>query len=672
MKKDQNPRLGRVTFVYGVIFVAVAGLLARLGYLQIVRGTHFRSEASNSMLVGLPVLPPRGWIYDRNHVLLAYDQPSFSIVLTRLNSPAQSYSALATRLAPVFGLKYQDLYTTLTTKNTWEPQTRILENASQSQVSYVVEHQSQLPGIHVVEDPQRVYQYGDLAGHVLGYIGYPSNTTAGPFKGYLNDQWVGLSGLEYEYESYLQGKVGNRVVQTNSLGVPLKDFGLDPAPKAGDSLVLTLDAHLQATAQQVVVNTLAQVRKLYGYTPKDAEVVMMNPKTGGVLSMVSYPYYDPNWYVTSKAYLAHAAYLNNATITPMLNHVLESPRAPGSTVKPVNILAGLESGVITPTTTIQDAGYANVGGYILHDWQPGGHGIVDPAKAIEESCDTFLADMAMWMADWHGGLPKGMSVSTYLQTARIKGLNQLFSWENKFGLGQLTGIDLPYELPGGFYDEGRPYSLSTSIAHMKKYGYYNDNGQLYDVAAASIGQSQQFTPIELAQYITTVANNGVKLQPHLVQQIVSPSGKVIKTFKPVVQARLTLNQQFLDVVKQGMYDVVNQPTGTAYGSFYNAPYKAAGKTGTAQITSAGREDISLFIGYAPVKNPQVAIAVMVPGGGESGQTAVPLARQLLDEYFKEHHEFFPKSQWTTGTVPANWFKMSAYTIPESAQVTPGK
>ncbi|MCL6548024.1 MAG: peptidoglycan glycosyltransferase [Alicyclobacillus sp.] len=674
MKKDQNPKLGRVNFVYSMIFLAMVSLILRLGYLQIVRGEEFRTDASVTMLSHLAILPSRGRIYDTNGVLLAYDQPSFSVVLTNLKSQTQDLHQLARQLAPVFHMKTADLYKVMQTTENGQTQVRIFQNATPWQVSYIYEHQSELPGIQVVEDPQRAYRYGDLAGHVIGYIGRITAETEDYYVnklGYSLDQLVGRDGVELQYERYLQGTPGARVVQINKLGVPIKEFGLDPKPKPGDNVILTLDAHLQAEAQQIVVDELQRVRQQYGYNPTNAEAVMLDVKTGGVLAMVSYPYYDPNWYVNPKAYLAHEKYLNDPVLTPTLNHVIESPRYPGSTVKPVNILAGLESGVIQPNTVIYDPGYANVGGYMLHNWTyPVGQGAVTPAKAITESNDTFLSYMALWMGNWHGGVPAGETLAQYLVTDRIKGLNTLFYWEYQFGLGRLTGIDLPYEVPGHFETEGHVYDLQKAMKAMKTQGSFDDHGVLYDLAAASIGQSQQFTPLELAQYVMTIANNGVRLQPHVLKEIVAPNGKVVKRFGTKVQARLKINPAYLKVIKEGMLGVTTSPSGTAYGSFYNAPYTAAGKTGTAQVMIGKRQDhISMFIAYAPADHPQVCIAVMVPGGGESSDTAVPLGRALFDAYFKEHHEFFPKSEWTDSSVPSNWTKMSAYTLPETAEVT---
>jgi penicillin-binding protein 2 len=674
-EKDQNPRLRRVHWMYGMMFVSLASLILRLAYVQIGQGAEFRKEAENTMLARLPVAPARGWIYDANGQLLAYDRPAFDIVLTRLHSKQQDYARMAELLAPVFHMKAADLEYLMAKKQSYLTQVTLLEDATSEQISFVEEHASELPGLNVVPTPERVYPYGDLACHILGYIGSIDSQMQkeDKYKGYnIQVQKVGLSGVEEQYEQLLQGKLGEQVVEVNSLGVPIRELGYDPAPQSGESLRLTIDGHLQAMVQQIIVDELQAVRQKYGYTPHDAEVVVLDVKTGGVLAMASYPYYDPNWFVPGLSSQA-ARYLSNTMA--LFNNAISSTMQPGSTVKPANLIAGLMSGIISPGTAIADAGYVQVGNTILHDWQPGGHGLVTPVKAIQVSCDTFFYDLGLWLGHWYGGVPAGKTLSKWSVSDRVKGLNTLFYWESLFGLGQLTGIDLPGEVAGFFFDDniGHHYPLQTAMEKIAQTGVFDDRLSRLDdykvtvLPLAGIGQQQYFTPIELADYALTIANEGKRLQPHVLDAVLGPDGSVKERVTPVVAGTVQVKPEYWQIVKQGMYDVCNAPGGTAYGSFYNAPYKAAGKTGTAQYV-VGRnqiQNISMFIGYAPADHPQVAIAVRVPGGGESGETAVPIARQVLDEYFKEHHEFFPPNEWTSSAIPSNWKSMSAYTMVEN-------
>lgn len=650
---DDHPKQGRIQVLYLVMFLTLSVLVLRLAYLQIVKGESFHSDASTTTFAKLPVLPSRGRIYDAQHHLLAYDQPSFSLVLTRFNSKRQNYAAMARQIAPLFHTSAAHLEDLMEHKDPGSTQVRILQNATPEQVTYIVEHQSSLPGLRIIEDPKRAYRYGSLAGHVIGYVHPVPAAEAKTYadKGYLLDEWVGIDGVERSYESVLHGHLGERVLTLNGFGVPKSDLGLDPPPVAGNNVELTLDGHLQATAQEIVVDELRHVKAKYHYNPRDAEAVLLDVRTGGVLSMVSYPYYNPSWYNSGKSYEVHAAYLNGS-LTPMINHVLQSPRAPGSTVKPVNVLVGLQHGVITPDTRIHDHGYEVVGESKMMDWQPRGHGVVGPVGAIAESCDTFMYDMGMWLAHWHDGPPQGESVGRWIVYDRIRALNWLFDAEAVFGLGPLTGIDLPYEVSGRLYDNLRQYSVAHAKEELNREGYYYDKGTLYDVAAAAIGQNQQFTPMQLADYALTLANRGVRLRPHVLHRVIASDGHVKRTLERVELGRVPFRADYINLVRQGMWATTNRPGGTAYRAFRGAPYEAAGKTGTAQIERD--RDISLFIGYAPADHPQVCVAVMVPGGGESGETAVPIARKLFDAYFQEHHEYFAPSEWTDTDIPDVW------------------
>lgn len=670
----------RVNVVYGMVFLALTSLIVRLGYVQIAQGSRLRTAANNSMLVQVPVPPARGLIYDANGNLLAYDKPSYSIYLTRLPHMAENYKTLTDKLGAVFHVSSQSLMKTI--QSSQGVQIRLFSNASFHQLSYLQEHRSEFPGVNVVLESQRVYPYGDLGGQVLGYVGKITADNYSYYQKlhYLPFQIVGRTGIEQQYENVLQGQVGYQSVQINDQGIPTKIIGFYPAPVPGQNIQLTLDGHLQALSQEIVMKAVTQ--SPYSADIHDAEAVMLDVKTGGVLAMVSYPYYDPNWFTSPGALSQHAHYL--ATSGAQMNHVIQSPRYPGSTVKPANLLAALNAGVVTPYTTIVDHYTTMIGTTPIHD--DGGHGWVDPVKAIAVSCDTFFYELGLHFGGWfgsdssNGGNQRaGLPYYTWLRTGFIKGINALFQGEWDFGLGQLTGIDLPNEQAGMFfiknYTKGWaqvPYNLQAAEKSMKQTGSYMNYGTPADLADGGIGQSQEFTPIELAQYVMTLARNGTKLQPHVLKSTLAPNtapgtqGKPVQEVNPVVQGHVQAkNLAYWNLIHRGMHGVVYTQGGTAYGVFANAPYQVAAKTGTAQIFSNGKAvDNSVFICYAPYNHPEVALAVMVPGGGYGAETSGTVARQMLDAYFQEHHEFFPKSQWQTTDIPANWSQSSAYLVPE--------
>lgn len=677
LRKEKRSHTARVNVVYGLVFVSFASLILRMGYIQIARGDYFRNQATTTSLSRVAVLPARGYIYDTNGNLLAYDKPSYNVYLTQIPHVKQDYKAMSKLLGPVFNANPSKLYQQMETDKAVASAV-LFKNVTDKQVSFVIENQHDLPGVSVVLDSQRTYPEGDLAGKVLGFTGAITPQTVAKYSklGYQPNQKVGEDGIEQQYESLLQGTIGKQVVQINASGTPIKKLGFDPPPTPGKYLQLTIDGHLQAVTQNFIVNEIKNSKDRA--TIQNASAVMLDVKTGGVLAMVSYPYIDPNWFPSQLS--QHQKYLSKPFV--QYNTVIRGPEPPGSTVKPANLITALEHGVVTPQTQFVDHYWTKIGTSSIHD--DGNHGVVSPSYAITVSCDSFFYHVGLELGRWlgststnGGGTPSGMGYLTWLHTDFVKGLNALYEGERQFGLGAMTGIDLPHESPGIFLIDKNyskvPYDLSAAEQSIKKTGKYDNTATPVDLAFAGIGQAQQFTPLELAQYVATIANNGVRLQPHLLKAVYQPnmqqkltsSDKPEQTFGKKVQADLKINPQYMKIVQQGMYGVINNPNGTGYYAFLGAPYKAAGKTGTAQL--GGGLDNSVFIAYAPFNNPQVAVAVMVPGGGYGASTAAPIAKEMIDTYFKEHHEFFPKNQWENTDIPANWTKSPAYTIPEKSK-----
>ncbi|MCL6518031.1 penicillin-binding protein 2 [Alicyclobacillus sp.] len=669
----------RSNFVYGMTFVACLSLILRLGYLQIARGDEFRQTAANAREDTIPVLPARGRIYDANGNLLAYDRPAYALYLANDRSLKSQFPAIAAKLAPILKVKESDLLATME-KQTYLSQIELATGLNDQQLAWVEEHRSELPGVDVMVESQRTYPYGVLAGQVLGYTGVITEDQYDHYVnqlGYLPNQKIGRAGLEQEYESVLKGKVGKQIVQVNSNGNPIQTLDYDPAPVPGANLQLTLDGRLQAVAQQALMDAVEKSK--YSENIHDAEAVVLDVKTGGVLAMASYPYLDPNWYAGApKSLEPHLHYLS--TSGAQLNNVIQSPRTPGSTVKMANLITALKAGVVTPDTLFQDHTITRIGRDTHLSDNGEYHGLVTPVKAIADSCDTFFYEVGLWLGKWmgadsvSGGSYTGASsLQNWLNTQFARGIVTLFQGERDFGLGALTGIDLPNEVKGRFYvEDSRKQMLRVELnldkaeQSLKEHGSYTLYGSPADLAFAGIGQTQQFTPIELAQYVATIANNGVKLQPHLLAKIIPQDGRPAQEFKPVVQAKLNIPAQYLKIAQEGMHEATTY--GTAAGAFQDAPYQAAGKTGTAQITEGGVSmDNSVFVGYAPFDNPQIAICVMIPGAGYGAEAAAPVARQLMDTYFKEHHEFFPKDQWLDTSIPADYKQWSSYVKPEQAK-----
>lgn len=682
-EKRARRRGVRTNVIYALVFLSFTSLIFRASYVQIVEGKTYRQSELTTRFTKIPVLPQRGWIYDANGQVLALDKPTMSIVLNRYTVLSdEQYQQIAKTLAPVLETTANKLYQEMLKGDSGSLQVPLANDVTDAQVAFVAEHQSLLPNVQVVQDYTRSYPNGDLAGHVLGYVGAITAENEAQYKGYLYSQQVGETGIEAEYEKLLQGKPGYDMVTLDSSGKTAGSVGSVP-PVDGDNIQLTLDGHEQAEAQMIMQNMIDNVSGKNKI--EDASAVMLNAKTGGVIAMVSYPYMDPNW-VTNGTLGQHLNYWNQQGV--QTNNAITDANYPGSTIKPANLLTALKAGVVTPNTIFQDDGYIYIGTLAKHDDDGEALGSINPIQAIAQSSDVFFYEVGLWLGKWFGSSPTSPggypssdgSMQHYLDTDFVKGINALFQGEVDFGLGTKTGIDLPGEGVGRFYIEDArenysqvPYDLKASEQSVKKTGQYVNYSSPASLADAGFGQSQMFTPMELAQYVMTLADNGKKLKPHLLASVFdsnstpSAGAKPLKTVKTTVQSTVQGSATDWDVIKEGMHDVTTD--GTAALDFEGAPYQAAGKTGTAQIDVDGQPtDNSVFICYAPLNNPQVAVAVMAPGGGYGADFSAKIARQMIDAYFDEHHEsFMPKKDWTSTAIPANWKSSLAYLMPEQSK-----
>lgn len=671
----------QVNMIYGFVFLSFGSLVLRLGYIEVVHGASFRVQAKNTSYQTMSVLPARGRIFDANGNLLAYDKPTYSLYYTQ--SSEQNLSRIANVLAPEFHTTVKNIRTVMKDNSAYATFC-LFKNVNPNEISFVSEHQSTLPGVSIELDSQREYPFGTLAGQVLGYI-QPINPSNKSYyvdkKKYLLNQSVGVSGLEFTYENLLQGKAGEQILWGDSQGNSVMDAASYVKPPiAGDNLQLTLDGNLQAVTQNAVQQQVTN--SPYASQITDAAAVALDVKTGGVLAMVSYPYMDPNWFTTPGLSNKYGNYL--ATSGAQMDNAIQNPNDPGSTVKPSTLIAGLTYGAITPTQTFDSQGYLNVDGQSEKD--DSAFGIVGPTTAIAESCEVYFYQIGLYLGHWFGattsspGGTGGIPYSTWEKKDFIKGLLDMYHTEWEFGLGPKTGIDLQGEQAGKFFNEDGNAGFSEKQIDMmkvwkqvQKAGSYDSFSTPVTLIQAATGQMQQFTPLQLAQYTATIANNGVRIQPHLLQAVYSPgmsptlaNEKPIKRVQPHVQNRLHYSLTYFKLAQQGMEGVIESPIGTAHSAFVGIPYTAAGKTGTAQIGYHGRiVDNSVFIAYAPYDHPQIAVAVMVPGAGYGATSAAAVARAMFDTYFKEHHEFFPKKEWESTTISASWKSTPAYKVPES-------
>ncbi|PCN43217.1 penicillin-binding protein [Brevibacillus laterosporus] len=493
---------------------------------------------------------------------------------------------------------------------------RIKENASEIEVAKINENLSELPGINVIVEPVRQIRQdedGAFATHILGYISPISASQVNEYlaMGYSKTDRIGVEGLERYYEKDLRGKDGIMDVQVNKdAETVVKGRTREAIP--GNDLVLSLDYRFQSKLEEILKRNVNEMRRSAKGTVNAASAVVMNPNTGEVLAMANYPDYDLNLHYNRKLFNEN---YEKVVAPAQLNNVTRGVYPPASTVKPISVMMALQEKLTTPNESIFDPGYFQFGDVKKRNWKLGGHGQVDARRAIAVSNNTYMYTMGWRLKEREIG--KGNS---YRESFKI-----IKFYNQQFGLGVKTGIDLPSE----------------------KEGWPAPTFEMGRIADALIGQYDSFTPIQLAQYVSTIANGGYRIRPHMVKEIrkgsIDPKkpGDVITTIEPQVLNKININPSYLKVVQEGMRRVT-QPGGTAATAMAGLPFSVAAKTGTAQ-TGGTSSDNSLILGYAPYENPKISFVVVVPHSGGHGSDRI--ARELLEAY----HALYPLNSTVTPT-----------------------
>ncbi|MGD8188821.1 peptidoglycan D,D-transpeptidase FtsI family protein [Brevibacillus ginsengisoli] len=500
---------------------------------------------------------------------------------------------------------------------------RIKVNISPEEMFRIEERRTELPGIDVIVEPIRQIRTdpdgSPFATHILGYINAirPEQLNEYMAQGYSPTERVGENGLERYYERQLRGKDGVMDVHVNKDSQTVEKK-MSRAPEPGNDLILALDWRFQSKVEDILKNALIEMQHnpATANKVKDVHALVMNPKTGEILAMASAPDYDLNLYYDRKKF-------NEVYSTQILpnesNKFINGFFAPGSTAKMLSVMLSLQEHLTTPDETIMDRGGWQVGNMFKRNWKLSGHGAVNARRALQVSNNTYMYAMSMRLAD------RG-----YSKYGDYKPMFHLIDFYNQqFGLGVKTGVDLPFESSG----------------------YFSKADELGRMADAFIGQYNSFTPMQLGQYISTIANGGYRIRPHFVDEIrkgtIDPKqlGQVLTEIDPEVLNRPQIDPQWIKVVQEGMH-MVTLPGGTAYTTFRGLPFNVAAKTGTAQ--TGGDQDNALIAGYAPYEDPQLAFVVIVPKGGHGADSSGPIARQILDAY----NSLYPGALTSAGAASA--------------------
>lgn len=578
-------------------------LIVRLFFLQIIEHNRYTTLSDANQFTLLPIAPPRGLIYDRHGILLAENQPIFNLTLTpnKIKKLSDTIATLQT-LLPISNDDLTYFYKQLKQNGRYNP-VILKAKLSPDDIARFYVNQYRFPGVHIDAELVRSYPMGNAFVSALGYVGRINAEELKQVdeKNYLGSNYIGKLGIEKFYESELHGQVGYQQVETDANGQIVRVLQRMP-PVSGRDLHLSLDA----TLQQAAVTAL---------TGERGAIVAIEPKTGRILALVSTPGYDPNPFVfgiSKDNYIQ----LRDSPDRPLYNRALRGQYPLASTIKPFAALAGLYYGVVTPEWTISDPGYYTLpnGAHTYRDWKKKGHGRVNLSRAITVSCDTY-----------------------FYQVANFLGITRLGNMLKMFGYGAKTGIDVEEELSG---------LVPTPEWKLKTKG---EKWYLGDTIVAGIGQGYLLTtPLQMAHAVAGIATRGQLYKPSIVDYEILANGNKMM-IPQIASPPIQLSSDNWDLVINAMHEVVM--SGTARYSFGVPPYTVAAKTGTGQVFSTfGKEtdkgkvlpkhlqDNSSFIAFAPIDNPQIALAVVI----ENGNHAAPsIARQVMDAFFSEPENAIP-------------------------------
>ena len=589
----------RLTIVASVVVALTALLFLRLAYIQIVNYRHFATLSQENRIKPVPIPPVRGTIFDRNGVVLAQNYPVLTLEV--IPDQVDDIGELLTELGKIVTLNERDLKLfakQLRERPRFESLT-LRTHLSDEEAARFALVRHRWNGAELRARLQRHYPQGALAVHAIGYVGRINEDEMETIdrNAYRGTQHIGKLGIEQNYEDTLLGQVGFKKVETDAHGRESRVLERI-APVAGRHLHLSLDARMQAIAEQALGNF-------------KGVAIAMDPKTGAVLTFASTPTYDPNPFVNGIDTDTYAA-LRDSKDKPLLNRALNGQYAPGSTIKGFLGLAALDAGE-SPAKQITCPGWYSLPGssHRFRCWKKAGHGTVDLHTAVVQSCDVYFYRLAVTL-----------------------GIERLNTYLAGHGFGSPTAVDIRGESRG---------ALPQPDAKQRR-GLAWQPGE---TVITGIGQGATLiTPLQLATAMSGIANRGLRPLPRLVQAVEDPATKVrIPTPPSAMRPSGTYTPEQFEIMVRNLTDVVHGEGGTARGIGWNAPYKIAGKTGTAQVKGMGQgesyvesrtaehlRDHALFIAFAPVDDPQIAIAVIVENGGHGGSVAAPIARKLMDQY----------------------------------------
>jgi penicillin-binding protein 2 len=595
----------RIGIVGVVVLVAFGLLAARFFFLQVVQHEHYAARAEDNRISIVPLAPNRGLIVDRNGIVLARNYSGYTLEI--FPRKVASIEGTIDEVAELIEIQPRDRvrFRKLLAESRNAESLPIRTRLNDEEVAKFAANRYRFGGaVEIKARLFRQYPFEEIASHVVGYMGRINQEDQATLEeegvdaNYRGTDFIGKSGIEASYQQELHGTTGFEQVEIDAAGRGIRTLSRTPS-QPGNNIGLTLDLRLQQVAERA-------------FGERRGAAVALEPSSGAVLAFLSKPGFDPNQFVDGidPHYWSE---LNNSPDRPLYNRAIAGVYPPGSTFKPYMALAALEAGKRRYGSTIHDPGYFEFGGRRFRDSKPGGHGVVDLFKSIVVSSDTY-----------------------YYMVANDMGIDAIAGFMKHFGFGARTGIDLQGEVTG---------VLPSPEWKMKRFRR-PEQQKWYPGETISIGIGQgynSYTPIQLAQAVAALANGGTVYRPRLTAYVDNPRTGERRYFEPEMTRRVPVRAEYIEFVKRAMAGVNKEGTGAR--AFAGAQYTSGGKTGTAQVIGIKQgekyveskveerlRDHSLFIAFAPVDSPRIALAVVVENGGFGARAAAPIARTMLDYY----------------------------------------
>ena len=598
--------LRKIKIVVALLLIIFSGILVRLWYLQIIKSEVLKQKSENNSVRLLKIQPLRGLIKDRNGVVLVDNRPSFDVLY--MPNKGKDHGVVIERLENMYKSRSLELSDDQPFPKKVRPYlpVKLEKDVSMEKVAIVETNALSLPGVFVDVSPVRLYLVGEMMAPIIGYTGEVSKEELEkPNNEYVSGDVLGKQGVEKYLDQYIRGKRGAELVEVNAYDKEIKNLGrVEPVP--GYNVVLTIDADLQKAAWDA-------------FAGKPGAAVALDPRDGSVLAMVSSPAFDPNVFNSGIPYEIWDKMQRNP-LNPLSNKSISGQYPPGSTYKLIIAAAALEEGIITPEQKIYCKGSFELGNRSYRCWKSKGHGYVDLHRAIVESCDVY-----------------------FYTVGKMLGVDKIAKYAKLFGFGEVTGIDLHHE------KSGLVPTKEWKLARTK------ETWLAGETISISIGQGFDLvTPLQLVNAYSAFANGGTLWRPNLIKRIELTDGSLYKEFLPKKKSDLTLSKKTIDILGSALWGVVNEDGGTGSAA-RRLNTDVCGKTGTSQVVglpqsdkgrrdkkiSASQKDHALFVCFAPLKNPEIAIAVIVENAGHGGSVAAPIARKMLDAYFEGKKKLKP-------------------------------